>query len=175
MVDAACVVGTEASAERRLTVTRFGAEEAVLVPAGDVLIFPEGIVGMEELREFVLLDDARIAPCRWLQSLDEPAIAFVVVAPQLLVPAYTVEVSEADARQLRLADPAGAEVWTIVTVHPEPERSTVNLLAPVIVNRAGRRGKQVLLQESGYPVRYPIVPAGAGAVEQAASAGEVER
>ncbi len=114
--------------------------------ADEVLTFPFGVIGLEHLRRFALVVDARIAPCLWLQSLDEPETAFVVVDPLVVDPDYAP------------ALPGGVSggLLAIITLRPEPEKSTVNLLAPVIVDPMTREGRQLVLHESGYSLRHPI-------------------
>ena len=117
-----------------------------MVEPGEVLNFPDGVVGLEHLRRFVMVEDARIAPCRWLQSLDEPEIAFVVVDPRVVDASYAPV----------LPDSARGDLLAIITLNPEPALSTVNMLAPVVVDAAGREGRQLVLHESGYSLRQPI-------------------
>lgn len=137
-----------------LTVQRFGAPEQIEVAPEEVIDFPAGLVGMESLRRFALLRDRRIAPCRWLQSLDDPHVSFVVVDPRVVEPGYAVELPEGEAA-------ADVEIMAIMTIHRDPAASTVNLLAPVVVDRAARTGRQVVQHESGYDVRHPVSPEGA--------------
>lgn len=139
-----------------LEVMRFGLPEQLVVPGNSVLTFPHGVVGMDDLRRFALLEDERIAPCRWLQSLDEPQMVFVAVDPHLVEPHYQASISEEDAAALELARPQDASLWVLVTVQPDPSESTVNLLAPVIVNPQRRLGAQVILHDSDYSIRQPI-------------------
>lgn len=120
-----------------------------MVPADDVITFPEGVVGLEHLRAFALVEDPRIVPCRWLQSLEELEIAFVVVDPRIVDPGYAIgALGDADAGPL--------DMLAIITLSPEPDRSTVNLLAPVVVDPKTRAGRQLVLHESGYSLRHPI-------------------
>ena len=139
-----------------LEVVRFGETESLEVPRQRVLTFPRGLVGMEHLHAFALLEDERIAPCRWLQSLEDPALAFVVVDPHLVDPEYEAHVPEDEAGELKLQAAGDATLWVLVTVHTDPAQSTVNLLAPVVVNRRRRLGMQVILHESAYSLRHPI-------------------
>lgn len=114
-----------------------------------MLTFPDGVVGLEHLRRFALVEDARIAPCLWLQSLDEPEIAFVVVDPRLVNPDYSPVLPDTPAAGV-------VHVLTIITLDPEPQRSTVNLLAPIVIDSQAHLGRQVVLHESGYSIRHPI-------------------
>ena len=108
-----------------------------------MLSFPAGLIGLDHLRRFTLVEDERIAPCRWLQSLDEPALAFLVVDPILVDPGYAPELPD-------------GERWVIITLRPQPERSTANLLAPVAIDPDTRTGWQIALHDSGYPLRHPV-------------------
>jgi flagellar assembly factor FliW len=139
-------------------VVRFGHREPLEVPQSRVLTFPRGMVGMEDLRRFALLEDERIAPCRWLQSLDNPALVFVVVDPHLVDPGYQAAVPEEDVAALEMEGPRDADLWALVTVQPGPGDATANLLAPIVINRRRRLGMQVILHHSDYSLRHPIGP-----------------
>ena len=145
-----------AAATTHLEVVRFGQIEPLTVTPRQVLTFPQGMVGMDDLHRFALVDDDRIAPCRWLQSLDDPTLVFVVVDPHLVDPDYNASVPEEDAAALDLERAEDASLWVIVTVQPDPADSTVNLLAPVVINRKRRRGIQVILRDSHYSIRQPV-------------------
>jgi flagellar assembly factor FliW len=100
-------------------------------------------VGLGSLRSFVLLEDERVEPCRWLQSVDEPDLSFLVVHPRLVEPPYEPDV------------PAG-DLWVIISLRQPPELSTANLLAPVVIDPSARTGQQCVLHESGYSLRHPV-------------------
>ncbi len=135
----------------QIEVTRFGQPEPLKVAPEDVLTFPEGLVGLDHLRLFVLLDDERVTPCRWLQSIDEPDLSFLVVDPRLVDPSYA-------------PDLPGGELWSIISLRQPPEQSTANLLAPVVIDALGRTGRQVVLRDLGYSLRHPISSLGDDAV-----------
>ena len=84
-----------------------------------------------------------------------------VIAPTLLLPDYAAEISGDDAYQLELEDPDDADIWSIVTIVGDPRHSTVNLLAPIIVNRKRGLGKQVILSDARYSLRHPLISSGA--------------
>lgn len=149
-----------ARASRHLQVVRFGQTEGLDVANSDVVTFEQGLVGMEHLRQFTVVADQRLAPCAWLQSLEDPSLAFVVIAPTMIQPDYAAEIGGDDAYQLELEDPDDADIWSIVTIVGDPRLSTVNLLAPVIVNRKRGVGKQVILSDARYSLRHPLLSTG---------------
>ena len=143
---------------RTLDVVRFGQEERLEIAPDQVLTIPEGLVGIDGYDQYAIVEDWRIAPCRWLQSLDDPALAFVVVDPHLLDEDYGAEIGGEEARELRIEDPGQADLWAIVTINEDPRHSTANLLAPVVVNRQKQLGKQAILNDSHYSLHHPLIP-----------------
>lgn len=121
--------------------------------------FPEGLCGFEALRRFVLIETAPGAPWKWLQSVEEPDISFVVVDPFLIVPDYAPSLPEGDLARVGLGRPDEAVVFAIAVVPDDLERMTVNLRAPLLFNAAARRGCQVILPDERYPVKHPVFAA----------------
>jgi flagellar assembly factor FliW len=122
-----------------------------------VIHFPEGIPGFEECHDFVLIEDEELAPFRWLQSLDDRAIAFVVVDPVLIFPGYQVQLGPADTAAIRLSDARRPLVQVILTINEDPAKTTVNLQGPLLINSEENLGCQVLLTRSPYETRYPVM------------------
>jgi len=127
------------------------------VEDGAVVHFPDGIPGFESCHDFVLVEDEGFAPFHWLQSLDEGAIAFVVVDPAIIYPDYHVQLGPADTAAIRLADATRALVRVILTINEDPEKTTANLQGPLLINVAESLGCQVLLTRSPYDARYPVM------------------
>lgn len=136
--------------------TRFG---DLTVEESAVYAFPEGLPGFAAIRRFALCSPPPVAPFQWLQALDVGPLAFVVCDPRLFFPDYRVGVRATDLDPIRLADVAQGRVLVIVTVRREPEPFTANLLGPLVLNPQERLGRQIVLSESGYSTRQPLVPA----------------
>ena len=47
----------------------------------DILDLPDGLIGFEEYTRYVLLSIPEEAPFSWLQSVEDPGLAFVVINP----------------------------------------------------------------------------------------------
>ena len=77
------------TAVRQFTTSRFGAIE---IKETEIIKFPEGLLGFNHLHEYVLLKDPKQEPFLWLQSLEDPNLAFVVVSPFLFFPGYEINV-----------------------------------------------------------------------------------
>jgi flagellar assembly factor FliW len=154
----------------KLKTTRFGDIE---VRAEDVIELPAGLIGFPELKRYVLLDHDKDSPFKWLQSLDDGAIAFVLINPLLFKPDYTVEVTEAEVLDLSLTAEEDAVISVIITIPNNPQNMTANLKAPLVFNLKNRRGKQLVLSNSQYTTRHNIMEE-IKKQTQAVQAGEVQ-
>jgi len=135
-----------------------------------VIEFVEGLLGFPELRRYVLIDH-RKGVFMWLQSLEDPSIAFLVVDPWVFFPHYSPEVPDEDVEALGLEEPYNFSLFCLVTVPADPRKMTVNLKGPVVVNLNNRRAKQVVVSNPEYPIRQPVFPEGG---EEGQGEGEPE-
>ena len=138
----------------KVNTRRFG---TLTLNTEDIIIFPRGVLGFLDLRRFVILDHKN-GPFRWLQSTDDPDVAFVLLDPTLIVDEYSVSLSDRDINQL-LLDPQHDDddllVMTIANVST-PDTPTLNLLAPICISAQNRRGIQTVQHRSGLSARYPL-------------------
>lgn len=138
----------------KILTTRFGEVE---FEEKQILEIPGGLIGFPQCERFVLLEHAAGSPYRWLQCVDEPSMAFLVINPSTVVSDYEFRPSHGVAELLALSDETLKMVLAIVTV---PRRmsteATVNLIAPIVINLERRVGKQVILEDSGWGIRHRI-------------------
>lgn len=137
----------------QIQTSRFGVVE---VPDKDILTFPEGIFGFNTLRQFVLLDDPNDEIFAWLQSCEEPGLAFPILEPEIFAANYKVNLSRYDYEALQMNDMKRARIFNIVTIPEDATQMTANLKAPIVLNIEKRYGKQVVLQENDYQIKFPI-------------------
>jgi flagellar assembly factor FliW len=138
----------------KVKTTRFGEIE---VKKEDLIELPSGLIGFPELKRYVLLDHDKDSPFKWLQSLDDGAIAFVLVNPLLFKPDYTVEVTESEVTDLDLKSEEDAVISVIITIPSNPQNMTANLKAPLVFNLKNRCGKQLVVSSSAYTTRHNIM------------------
>ncbi|HYO23940.1 MAG TPA: flagellar assembly protein FliW [Lacipirellulaceae bacterium] len=136
-----------------VTTSRFGKLQA---PPSDILHFEQGLIGLRECRRWIVLADAENPALGWLQCLDDAEMALAVVSPRRFVPDYQLRVSKQDLAPLGLASVRDAQVVVIVSRHAEG--LSLNLRAPLVINVASRRGRQVVAKDS-LPVRLLLEPA----------------
>jgi len=63
-------------------------------------------------------------------------------------------------------------IYAIATIPADPREATINLMAPIVINERGRRGRQVILHDSKYSVRHPLVGGAEPGTENTDTNGE---
>jgi flagellar assembly factor FliW len=96
---------------------------------------------------------------RWLQSIENERLAFVLTDPLQVVPEYRAEVRKDDIVDLDLASLEKAAVLCIVNISQGCKSVTVNLVGPIIINTENMRAKQIILIDSHYSIRHNIMTA----------------
>jgi flagellar assembly factor FliW len=137
----------------RIKTSRFGAVE---LTEEDILTFPEGLLGFSDLRKFVLLDDPNDEIFAWMQSCENPGIAFPILEPELFLTNYKVDLSRLDLEVIEGQKDQTFRYFTIVTIPEDPTQMTANLKAPVVINVKTRRARQCVLQDNNLAIREPI-------------------
>lgn len=143
--------------------TRFGVIE---IADDRVITFPKGLLGFAECRRYCLLEPGEDACFFWLQSLDDPSLAFVVTDPALFVPDFTVPIRQEQLDELGLTSLSDAQVFIIV--NKVDQQLTGNLQGPLVINTLTRTGEQFVLAEKRWTTRHALVRIGPAA--KAASA-----
>ena len=133
--------------------TRFG---AVQLQSEDVIDFPEGILGFNDLRKFVLLDDPNDEIFAWLQSCEVSHVAFPVLEPELFTTGYQVMLTKHDLETLGLQKQEKTRSFSIITIPDDATLMTANLKAPIVINIEKRSARQIVLQDNNLAIREPI-------------------
>ena len=145
--------GRGKTGQSRTLQTRFG---EISYDPENVIRFPEGLVGFERLRDFVVLPNKRKDdPLFCLQSVEEPHLAFLLINPGLFFPDYGVAPGPEEFAKLAIDKEDSYFVMTTITFH-EDQSITLNLLAPVIYTPKTDRAVQVILDGSGYNAKTPL-------------------
>jgi len=132
--------------------TRFG--EVEYDPA-NTLTFDGGLLGFEHLRRFIVMPNQKQGPLFWIQSVDEPQVAFVLTDPTNFFLDYRVEPDADERRRLGLGEGEECFVLAVVTVRPD-KTVTLNLQAPVLYNPGTNAAIQVVLDGSPYQTQQPL-------------------
>lgn len=137
--------------------TRFGDIDC---PEDKILNIPSGIIGFPASTHYLILDHDRDVPFKWMQSLDQAEVAFVIIDPVWFKPDYRVTIAVDEIRELGRVDEVDLVMFVLLTIpSDDPGSMTANLRGPVVVNAGTRIAKQLILRDE-YPTRAPVLQEG---------------
>ena len=122
-----------------------------------IINFGEGLPAFEEEKEFVIiLNEDEENPFHWLQSVNNPALSFVILNPFEVFHDYDVLLPETTKTKLKIEKEEDVAIYTIVVVPEDMSKMTTNLLGPIIINVKEKIGKQVILEDDKYNTKHFI-------------------
>lgn len=122
-----------------------------------IITFPRGLIAFEQIKRYIIIENSeKENPISWLQSVDDPELAFVIINPFIFKADYGFDLSVDDVEELGLTNPQDAVVLSIVVIPGEAKKMTANLLAPLVINVQSKKGKQVVLQDKNFTTRHVI-------------------
>jgi len=122
----------------------------------DIIIFPDGILGFEDSRQFILLDIPENEFFKILQDVEREYVSFIVTDPFKFKEDYEMEVQDNELLKINIRKKEQIATINIVTLSDVFEKSTMNLLAPIIMNTENRIGKQYVLSDVSYSTKHPL-------------------
>lgn len=124
-----------------------------------IIILEGGMIGFPQLKKFALIFDeekgAESVSIMWLQSMDEPAVAFPVMHPNEILPDYNPTVNDEMLLPLGELTMENTYVLVTVTAAEDVKKTSVNLKAPIVINTLNCKGCQIII-ENDYPVKYNV-------------------
>lgn len=109
----------------------------------EIINFAEGLIGLPEMRQAVLISIKEFEPFCWLASTEDEKNRFIVVNPKEIFSDYqTDSVKEFDNLEVK--------TLAIVKISSDWKKTTVNLRAPIFINVETRNGTQSILSQSNY-------------------------
>ncbi len=139
----------EIESKMKIKSTKLGEIE---VEESSILTFVKPILGYSELTKFVLVNIEGNDIFSWLQSVEDLSLAFPVSVPAYFNIDYKFEIKDEDAEVLGLTDGKDVLSFNIVTIPKgNPKSATINLLAPIVVNKLNKKAMQLVLSNSALP------------------------
>ena len=116
----------------------------------DVIRFPQGIPGFEQLRQFLLVTREECDPFIFLAALERPEVALPLMplAPATLV----VRPSRTALAPLGEAGEDAIAYYAVASIGLNAAEIIVNLRAPIVINLDTRLGCQVILPDETLPM-----------------------
>lgn len=131
--------------KRKIITLQFG--ELYIEPK-HIFYFPDGLLGFEDLREFVLISEEETIPFKWLISIEKPVIGFPLLSP------WHIDVSYNPGDDFNLEKEV---IFVVVTLEDEKGLMTANMKAPIILDVETQKGRQVILPTDKYTPNHVIL------------------
>lgn len=128
----------------------------VEVNEADVLHFEKGIPGFPEEKKFVVLPLNEDGSFSVLQSVETAGLALVIASPFDFFKDYDFRLEDSVVEELAIESEKDVLVYSILTIEDPFDKTTANLQAPVIINKANNKAKQVILVEEGYKTKHNL-------------------
>jgi len=140
----------------KIETTRFG---TIDIEKDRLIYMPKGMLGFPEKRRFFILQHKEDSPFFWYQSADDAALAFVITSPFFFMPDYEVD---AEKTLVDMSwddeDKDNLELYVIVNIsRGSPKQITANLIGPLLINTAVRQAVQMVISDSAYSHRFPLI------------------
>ena len=146
--------GGGASAERLVTVqTQIAGPREV--EASSILRFVTPLLGFDHLERFITFKTQE-GPLHWLQSVEDPQVAFCLLEPFAAGMDVDMEINAADAVDIGSVNEAEIEVYTVLVLEKDPAKIRTNLRAPILVCRRTGLAKQLVLSNAKLPIQFHL-------------------
>lgn len=136
----------------KLNTGRFG---EIDVDEEKILNFKNGILAFEDSKRFIILNSAKES-FFWLQSVDNPSLSLPCINPDIIAENYEINLSQEQFAEIGVDEHSEMIVLCIVRIPENIQESTVNLIAPVIINSTAKEGMQIVMENTDYNVRHRL-------------------
>ncbi|MBI5416518.1 flagellar assembly protein FliW [Candidatus Poribacteria bacterium] len=138
-----------------ITTSRFG---KIKYSQHNAITFFEGLLGFSQFKKYIIVDNKKHAPFQWLQCIEKGNLAFVVTNPYLFKPDYNFSLIKNELEHLNILSKNDLRVFVTVSIPKDNAYdTTINLQGPLFINTRNMIGKQIILYDSGYPIKYSLM------------------
>lgn len=138
----------------KFVATKFG---EVDFEENEIIVLPKGILGFSQLTRYILLEKEGSGPFKWLQSVEDPNVAFVIADPLDFFPNYKLEINEKELEELNYTNSKDLTTYVIVTVPQDASLASADLLGPLVINAKKRLAKQAVMSNSPYTTKHYLL------------------
>nr|NJM03600.1 flagellar assembly protein FliW [Desulfobacula sp.] len=141
----------------KINTRKFG---EIVIDDQKILTMPEGLPGFPGFERFVLLEDKKTEPFCWLQSIEGPDLALVIMNPLVFKPDYRLSlekfIKDRDWQGVKEED---LLVYVVVNITEEKgnKKITANLMGPLVINSKNNEAVQVIISDPVYSYQYNIL------------------
>lgn len=122
----------------------------------DTISFPNGLPGFQEEKQFMIIPFSEDGMFQILQSINTPQLGLVMTNPFVFFSDYDFQLEDQAIETLKVNTPEDVVVYTILTVQDPLDKTTANLQAPIVMNKASKLGKQLILTGTSYLTKHQL-------------------
>jgi flagellar assembly factor FliW len=138
----------------KINTVRFG---EIDIEEDRIFDFKMPIIGFGELRKFIILDTSEDSFFKWLQSTEDPSLAFPIISVYSMNVEYPINLTDEVVEKLGITNIESLLVMNVASIPQDnPQGTTINLLAPLVFNLEKKIAGQVILSGSGYDISFPL-------------------
>lgn len=123
----------------------------------DIITFKKGLPGFENLKNFILVPAEENKLFYILHSIEDKNIGIIVISPFNVMKDYEFDLNDYKVSELNIKSQKDIIVVNTVNLSSKIENITINLKAPIIINKDENIGEQLILDKSNYPIKYPLL------------------
>lgn len=120
------------------------------------IIFNKGMLGLQEYKEYDLVDLEGLEPYKMLKSTKDKGIGLVIGSPFEVNLEYEVKIPEETLENLQISSQDDVLIYATINVNSDISKITTNLRAPIIINTKTALGEQIILNNEIYKIKHPI-------------------
>ena len=137
----------------KIITSNFGELE---IPEENIITFHKGIPGFIEYTKYVIInEDEEDSPFCWLQSIEDPELAFAMINPFRLDSGYSPKFPDMEIEKLGgQGKSEDYSILAIMTIPDNVEKISANLMAPVVINIKTKNAAQIITEGNKYPIKH---------------------
>lgn len=125
----------------------------------DIFDFSEGILGFEDEKRFVLINEEG-EPIVWLQSVVSPTVCVPLIDPVLIMEDFKFKISKEVEKGIGIVEGENLGTFVVVVIQSDISKSTANLRSPILLNSEKKKGIQTILEDKNLEIRHLIFSEG---------------
>ena len=133
--------------------------DSINIEEDKIIRFVNGLVGFPELKDLALVHDTDSESgkgIQWLQSMQDGNFAIPVVNPLQILDNYDPVVEDELLTPLGELAVEDMLVLVTITVPEDITKMTVNLKGPIVINAKNCMACQVIAENEGLEVKFPV-------------------
>lgn len=123
------------------------------VPEDRIITFVSPLFGFPDHEQYIIYQN-KPGPLFWLQSVTDKDVAFALLMPFQVGLDPDYDINAEDLEVLGVSDLQEVSVYTMVTLDADPQKTTTNLRAPILVGRS--RAVQLIYDNDTLELRFPL-------------------